>query len=193
MTSKGPIAIAVAGNCLVAGATYAVHGWNALGGHAAARNTARFSAVWFVVAFASPALVRFLRNLPTEAILIRSFVAAHMVHFIAVLTLIVGFEAAHLAEHPAQEAAVLGLGFLVVVLPGLTASPRASRVYTAVHKITLYMVFLIFFASYTINPVRPLRLFSIVLGLALTLRLVSGMTFWRERAEVEESRTAAQG
>ncbi len=193
MSSRGPIGIAVAANCLVAGATYAVQGWNAAGAHAAARNTARFSLAWFVVAFAAPALTRFIRNLPAEAVLIRSFVGAHVVHFATVLSLLVGFESAHLAEHPGRAAAVIGIGFSVVVLAGVTASPRASRLYTAVHEIALYVVFLIFFAGYAVHPIKPLRAIGAVLGVALILRLVSGMTFWRARVEAEESRTAAQG
>lgn len=191
--SKGPIGIAVAGNCVVAAATYVVLGWTAFGAHAAARNTARFSFAWFVVAFAAPALARFVRNLPPEATLICSFLGAHVVHFATVLSLLVGFDFARVAEHPGRMAAVVGIGFSIVVLTALTASPRRSLLYTAVHKVTLYAVFMIFFAGYIRYPVKPLRALSVVLGLALILRLVSGLTLWQRRVKAEESRTPAQG
>ena len=40
--SRLPVWLAIAGNVVVALCTYAVVGWNEAGGHAAARNTARF-------------------------------------------------------------------------------------------------------------------------------------------------------
>jgi hypothetical protein len=72
-------------------ATYVVRGWNAAAAHAAARNTARLSALWFAVAFAAPSLVRYFRSLPAPATLVHSFFAAHVVHFAAVTILLADF------------------------------------------------------------------------------------------------------
>lgn len=71
-------------NCGVVLATTAVRGWNSAGIHAVARNSARFSALWFMVAFAAPGLVRFIRGLPSAATLLWAWCAAHMVHFASV-------------------------------------------------------------------------------------------------------------
>jgi hypothetical protein len=191
MSSTIVIGIAVLGNCAVAAATYAVRGWAAAGGHAAARNTARFSLAWFVVAFAAPGIVRFIRKLPSDATLVRSFVGAHVVHFAAVLGLLLGFESAHLRQHPGQAVAVIGIGFSIVALLGLTA-PSTARVCVTINRITLYLVFLIFFAAFVAHPIKPLRAISFVLGAALILRLLSGTTFYQSRAAAPNSRSAAQ-
>jgi hypothetical protein len=190
MSTRAAIGIAVAGNGLVAAATYAVRGWGASGAHAAARHTARFSLLWFVVAFAAPGLMRFTRSLPSPAALVRAFVGAHLVHFATVLALVVGFESSHVAEHPGQSAAVIGLGAAIVILLGLTASFGTSRFYAAVHRVALYVVFLIFFAAYVKHPVHPLRAISVVLVVALILRLTSGWTYYRASAGQEKSRAA---
>ena len=64
MSTRTVILSAAASNLVVVAAAYAVHGWNAAGAHAAARNSARLSALWFALAFAAPGLVRFFRSLP---------------------------------------------------------------------------------------------------------------------------------
>ena len=81
MSPRTLILSAAASNLVVVAAAYAVHGWNAAGAHAAARNSARLSALWFALAFAAPGLVRFFRSLPAPTTLVYSFFAAHLVHF----------------------------------------------------------------------------------------------------------------
>jgi hypothetical protein len=191
MSSKVLVAIAIAGNCAVAAATYAVRGWSAPGAHAVARNTARFSALWFVVALAAPGLARVMRNFPRESTLVRSFVGAHLIHFSTVLALLVGFESAHLREHPGQAVAVVSIGFSVVLLLGVTASRSAPRVGTVINRVTLYAVFLIFFAAFVRHPL-PLRAISMALGLALVLRLAARGFSSRSAIDAEKSRSAAQ-
>jgi hypothetical protein len=169
--------LAILGNGLVAAVTFAIWGWNIEGAHAAARHTARFSMLWFAVGFAAPGLARFVRYLPAQATLIQSFVAAHFVHFASVAILLARFGRAQITHHPGAAAASILGGFVVIAATGLTAAPRASRPYTAVHSILLYSVFSIFFLVFVHHPVKPLRLFAVLLGLALFLRLTRGRSF----------------
>ena len=162
--------IAALGNLAVAAAPYALYGWNAASAHAAARNTARYSALWFLVAFATPGLVRWIRTLSSEAVLLQAFVAAHLIHFSAVSVVFAAFDRAHVAQHPGSATLVILFGFTLTILVGLTAVPRASRPYTALRKVTLYAMFLIFVLAFANNRVRPLRLYAIMLLLALILR-----------------------
>jgi hypothetical protein len=186
MPSRTPIWIATAGNCVVAATTLALRGWSSAGVHAAARNTARFSMLWLMVGFAAPGLVRWLRGLPSEARLIQAFTAAHAVHFAVVALLLATFESAHIAKHPGQAAlSVLG-GFTIVMAAGFTAAPRVSRLYTVIHQIALYAVFLLFLAAFSFNAVKPLRVLAVFLGLALLLRLTSRLTGWSERVRTAE-------
>ncbi|HKW66300.1 MAG TPA: hypothetical protein VJP04_03355 [Terriglobales bacterium] len=168
------LSIAAVSNLSVAVATIAFHGWNAAGAHATARNTARFSSAWFMVAFAAPGLTRLIRGLPAGARLVQAFVAAHLVHFAVVAALIASFERAHLVQKPLASAAVLVFGFSLVVGAGLTATARGSRYYIVLHTLTLYVLFLIFFLAFAQNAVKPLRLMAVPLALALLLRLTSG-------------------
>ena len=75
---------AVIANCIVVLVTLAIQGWSSAGSHAAARNSARFSAMCFVIAFAAPGLVRFVRGLPSVTTLFWTWFAAHLVHFVTV-------------------------------------------------------------------------------------------------------------
>lgn len=170
--------LAAASNLSVALATIALHGWNAAGAHAAARNTARFSSLWFMVAFAAPGLSRLVGGLPAAARLVKAFVTAHLVHFAVVAALIASFERAHLVQKPLASAAILVFGFSLVVGAGLTATARGSRSYIVLHTLTLYLLFLIFFLAFAQNEVKPLRLMAVPLALALLLRLISGWTFY---------------
>jgi hypothetical protein len=180
---RGLLSIAAASNLSVALATLAFHGWNAAGAHAAARNTARFSSLWFMVAFAAPGLTRLIRGLPAGARMVQPFVAAHLVHFAVVGALIASFETAHLVQKPLASAAILVFGFSLVVGAGLTATARGSRFYSSLHRFTMYVLFLIFFLAFAQNAVKPLRLMAVPLVLALILRLTSGWTFYTARVK----------
>ncbi len=180
MSARTPIWIAVAGNFAVAAATFAIRGWNAGSAHAAARYTARFSLLWFVVGFAAPGLARLVRRLPSETRLIQAFVGAHLVHFTVVGVLIAILEPAPFLQNPGRSAAIVLLGLSIVLGAGLTATPReGSRLYSAVRKAILYLVFLIFLFAYAHDAAKPLRLLVALLGLALSLRLARGMSFRR--------------
>jgi hypothetical protein len=74
--------LALAGNAVVAGATYVHYGWNGVGTAVAARNTARFSAIVFIVAFVSLRSERLSRHFWA---LVTAFVAAHYLHLATVI------------------------------------------------------------------------------------------------------------
>jgi len=177
VSSRTVVLGAVASNLAVVAGTYLVRGWNAAAAHAAARNTARLSALWFTVAFAAPGLVRFFRNLPAPATLVHSFFAAHAVHFAAVAVLLTRFEFSHVSQHPGRAAAVVLGGCLVVLVAALTAAPGPSRTYAYVHRATLYAVFLIFFLAFAAKSSKPLRAIAVLLALSLVLRLASALKF----------------
>jgi hypothetical protein len=160
-------------NALVAGITYALLGWNRAGAHAATRNTARFASVCFMLAFAAPALVRFVKRLPSEATLVLAFVAAQGVHFATVIVLLSVFEREHVAQNPLQTALVFTLGFGLVLTAALTSQPRRARWYAALRTFALYVIFLIFTLAFAFNRVKPLRVLSVLLLAALIARLTS--------------------
>jgi hypothetical protein len=173
------ILAAVFSNFAVVAATYTVRGWNAAGAHAAARNSARLSTLWFAVAFAAPGLARFFRSLPTPATLVHSFFAAHAVHFAAVVVLLTRFEFSHVSQHPSRAAAVVSGGFLLVLVAALTATAGPPWAY--LHRVTLYAVFLIFFLVFVVNPARPLRALAVLLVLSFFLRLCGAPKFQLDR------------
>jgi hypothetical protein len=181
VSTRTVVLAAAATNLAVMAATFVVRGWNVAGAHAAARNTARLSALWFAVAFAAPGLVRFFRSLPAPATLVHSFFAAHVVHFVTVAVLLTRFEFSHVSKHPGRAAAVVLGGFVIVLVAALTATPRASRTYSYLHRAALYAVFLIFFGAFAAHPAKPLRALSVLLVLALFLRLSSGLKFYPVR------------
>ena len=183
MGSRQLLGSAAASNMAVALATLGARGWSASGAHAAARNTARFSCLWFLVAFAAPGLARLLRGLPEGARLVQAFVSAHLVHFAVVGALIASFEREHLAQKPLASAAILVFGFSLVVGAGLTAPPRTSRFYSGLHSFTLYALFLIFFLAFAQNQVKPLRLLAVLLAAGLLVRLSARLNFYASRAK----------
>lgn len=180
---------ALVGNLAIMGVTIFLWGWNSAGAHAAARSTARFSVLWFLAAFASPGIARWLQGFE-EADLTLAFVTAHLVHFGVVGTLLVTFEARHLVQQPAQVVGVVIVGFFLVVGVGLTAHPRRSRGYMSAHSVFLYLVFTLFFLAFVRNPIRPLRFVSVLLGIALLVRL-SGQ-FKAKRSQRQLSTTAVR-
>ena len=158
--------------------TYAIIGWNSAGGHAAARNTARFSFLWFAFAFALPGLVRFHGAMPSETRAIQAFVSAHTIHYCAVLTM--GYLAADSILRKGNRGSVLfvAIGFVLVLMVGLTSNPELARKYRRMNAILLYVVFLIFLVAYGKHPDHLLRSLLIPLLLALILRWSSRLTIY---------------
>jgi hypothetical protein len=104
--------------------------------------------------------------------LVQAFVAAHLIHFTTVAVLLASFDRGHVLHHPARAALAVLFGLSLAVLAGLTAVPRASRSYTALHAVTLYALFFPFFLAFASNRVKPLRLYALVLLCALILRQI---------------------
>jgi hypothetical protein len=159
-------------NLVIALGTFAIRGWNAYAAHAAARNSARFAALWFLIAFATPALVRFTCRSPSPAILLWAWFAAHLIHFATVALLLAAFERAQIVQHPARALIVLLIGAGVVFGAALTNSSH-SRTGVAVHNISLYAVFTLFTLAFAHNRIIALRFLAVALGLALILRLAA--------------------
>lgn len=175
MSSPRPILVissAAITNCLVVLVTLQVEGWSAAGWHAAARNSARFSAMCFVIAFAAPGLMRFARGLPSAATLFWAWFAVQLVHFASVAILFASFERPHIAQHPGQTAMVVLIGAIIVFGTALTM-PSDSRVRTLTHNVLLYAVFAIFTLAFAHNRVASLRVLAATLILALLLRLTA--------------------
>jgi hypothetical protein len=170
MSERTIIALSVFINLVITSVALAVFGWNAVGAHASARYTARFSACAFVFAFAHPGLIRWFRSLPSYASLIHAFVGAHCVHFAAV-ALTIALDLDHdLRKSPGPAAAVVGVGFSLVILTGLTVS-ASSKLYRVLHSLTVYAVFAIFLLGYVKHPLHPFRSVAVALIVSLALRI----------------------
>jgi hypothetical protein len=174
MSRRSVLIIAAAGNGIVLCLSWVSYGWNEAGVHGAARNTARFSALWFLAGFAAPGLVRWIREWPAETDLLQAFVAAHLVHYGSVVA-VLAFDPAHLLRHPIAAGVAIAGGFLLVLGLGLTGPPRASEAYGYLHRFLLYAVFLVFLVGLLNDRFRPFRVLAALLGLGLILRLTSGM------------------
>ena len=151
------------------------------GAHAAARNTARFSALCCAAALASPAVFRIFHR-DTESQLILTFVAAHVVHFLTVAALLFSFERTHIAARPSQSAAVIAVGSSLIVGLGVTAA-AARPLGMTIRSLTLYGASLVFFLAFFHHSVRPLRAIAALLVVALLLRLTSNLSLRMARAK----------
>jgi len=172
------ICSAAIANCIVALVTLGISGWSLTGCHAAARNSARFSEMCFVIAFAAPGLVRLVHGLPSGATLLWAWFAAHLVHFASVAILFASFERPHIAQHPGQTALVVLIGSSLVFGTALTITSH-SRAGTVLHNVFLYAIFGIFTLAFARNQVVLLRVLAPVLILAFFLRLTAHFKPWR--------------
>src|SRR5437879_5699504 len=83
------VTLAILVNALVALVTYGILGWNTTGASAAARNTARFSSLVFMLALltsaaASSGSQKLIALAANRLGMMYAFVAAHLVHYSAV-------------------------------------------------------------------------------------------------------------
>jgi hypothetical protein len=124
---------------------------------------------------------------PTAASLVKAFVAAQCVHFVAVIVTI-ALDNTHFLRHfSIGTVLTVGIGFSVVILAGLTATPRPSRLHNALHSISLYLIYPIFLLAYFKHPVKPLRVVALLLVIALVIRLKGLMTHTREPVKMATS------
>jgi hypothetical protein len=173
MSSLRPLLVissAAIANCVVVLVTLSMWGWNFAGGHAIARNSARFSGLCFVIAFAGPGLERLVRGLPNAVTLFWAWFAAHLVHFASVLILFATFERSNIAKNPGQTAVVVLFGAVLVFGAALTARTRAlsGRV---LHNVLLYAIFGIFTLAFARDKATLLHVVASLLILALGVRL----------------------
>jgi hypothetical protein len=182
VNGRGLIWTAVLGNIAVMAASWTVYGWSVIGAHVAARNTARFSSLWFALGFAAPGLARWFRGLPGPR-LVQAFVAAHVVHFAAVAMLLAGFETAHVSHNAVRSGLVVVIGSALVIAAGLSATPPYSPGYTTVHRVLMYVIFLLFFLALVNDPFKPMRGLVVFLTLAVILRVTAGFTFYTARTK----------
>jgi hypothetical protein len=178
MRDHVPIWLANAGGCLVSGATFVILGWNGPAAHAAARNTARFSAFCYIVALASPGLFLLSSRraklgmvsvgcwLPKERRLIQAFVAAHMVHFATVVVVIAVFDIGRIQKNPVAYAG----GFAITAGLGLTAGRESGR-QIVLHQVLFYLFFVIFLVALS-RSLFP-RLLDALMVVAFVLRMMS--------------------
>jgi hypothetical protein len=173
VSTRTVVLSAAVSNVIVVTATCVLSGWNATGAHAAARNSARLSALWFALAFAAPGLTRLFGGLPAPATLVYSFFAAHCVHFATVAVLLTTFDFSHVMQNPTRAAAVVAGGFALVLVAAGTAIPSASWTYRYLHRTALYAIFLIFFFAFARHSSKPLRVLAALLAMSFFLRLAS--------------------
>lgn len=172
MSQRNHILAAISVNVVIAASSYAMFGWNGIGAHVAARWTARFSVLIFIVALAQPGLVRWMASLPPYATLLHTFVAAHCVHFATVLSVLFLDKDNHFVKNPRPAAAIIGIGFSVVIISGITAA-RRSMLAKIVNEVTTLFVFVLFFLAFARHHFVPLRAIAVLLVVALILRVAA--------------------
>jgi len=164
------ISFAVVANLAVIALCLSVSGWNEAGAGAATRNTARLAITFFLLGFASPGLLNWIKGWPGPSILLHMFVAAQFVHFGAVALLHTMFAKGGLQVGIPQVIVVL-VGFSMVAGMGWTATPEPEkRVRAAIHIMLLYLIFLILVVDYSQRPARSLRWMIVPLTIAFVLR-----------------------
>ena len=101
-----------------------------------------------------------------------------MVHYGAVLTM--GYLAADSILRKLNIGSMLfvAIGFLLVLMVGITSNPHSSRNYQRLHVFLLYIVFLIFLIAYGKHPDHLLRFLLIPLLAALVMRWSSRLTVY---------------
>jgi len=175
MSQRALIVFAIVANTAVAAISYLVYGWNAVGGHVAARSTARLSVLLFVLAFAQPGLARWISAFPSYAAVFYSFVAAIGVHFVTV-AIVLSLDKTHqLRRDPKVELAVIVIGSLNVILAGVTAGLRAIRAMRFLHALFAYALFVIFMLAFVKHYQVPLRGIAVLLAISMVVRIAGGV------------------
>ncbi len=182
----------LAGGVVVLAATLAGTDGGEHGAALAARHTARFSALWFLVAFAAGPLARIARA-SWARLLVRErrgiglgFCAAHTVHLAAIVL--------WLGRGGAAGAATLaagGLGYLFVFAMAATSNDAAvhrlgARRWLALHTAGQYYLWFVFAQTYlgrVLAPdARPVHLaLAVAVAAAMGLRLFTVLTRYDRR------------
>jgi hypothetical protein len=185
MSHRTLVISAIVGNCAVAAICYVVYGWNEIGSHVAARSTARFAVVLFIVAFAQPGLARWIAVFPSYAAMVHTFVAAQCVHFVTVAIVLALDTTHHFSRDPGTALAVIVVGSILVIMTGVTAGHRGTRGMRFLHALFLYPVFAIFMAAFAHHHKLELRAIALLLAISLVVRIVGEMMDARRTAAVQ--------
>jgi DMSO/TMAO reductase YedYZ heme-binding membrane subunit len=181
--------VALGGGAVVLGATLLYAGLDKEGWMLAARHTARFSVLWFLVAFAAGPLARitragWARRLVRERRGIGlGFCVAHTVHLAAILGWM---------THGGTPDPIGGLVYLVLFAMAATSNDAAvrrlgPRRWLAAHTAGQYILWLVFAQTYLgrvlAADARPVHLaLAAALALVMGLRLFAVLTRFDRRA-----------
>lgn len=139
-----------------------------------ARNTARFSGFLFALALGARS-PRFAPWFAQRWPLFWAFIAAHGVHFVSVLAIII-FDPSHpLRASLLRLAITLAAGYGIVLAAAMTAGPADAPFHSRVHTVLFYGVALLFAVAFAsgVRSTHPLSIFNlVVLLLALTVRAI---------------------
>ena len=182
MSQRALMISAIAANTAVAAVSYLMYGWNYIGGHVAARWTARCSALLFIVAFAQPGLARWFSAIPSYAAAVYTFMAAMGIHFVTVVIVLALDTTHHLRRDPKVGLAVVVIGSLNVILAGITARHRVTRAMRFVHALFMYALFAIFMMAFASHHELALRAVAVLLAVSLVLRIAGGLMSARKEA-----------
>ncbi len=158
-------------NLFLGTVAYLRFGWTAFGSHVAARYTARFAALLFILAYAAPGLQRLFSALPCSVRSIRTYVSAHCVHFIAVALVILVDKANHLRHLSTTTVLIVVIGSGLVLSAAATVTLTGSLLGRILHEVNLLLLFLIFLAAFAKHPSAPYRTVTILLVASLLTRI----------------------
>jgi hypothetical protein len=158
----------------VMGTTFLLlRGWNPEGLAAAARNTARISGIFFALALLARS-TRFPALFAKRWELFFAFVAAHGVHFCAVL-MVAAFDTTH-KLHQLEPMAIMTLtgGFSLLTFASVTAGTAEAPFTSGLHRVFFYLlgvIFLVGFGTRAMHSMASAAMLSVVL-LAFLLRFL---------------------
>jgi hypothetical protein len=151
--------LALAGNAILAGATYAYYGWKGVGTAVAARNTARFSAIVFIAVFVARKSEKWGKDFVA---LVTAFVAAHYFHFVTVIV-------HHWVGVPGGLHRLFVKGWPAPVI-GFTLTTLALVRWPKVNALAMYLLWLSFTLALATNiKVHPLTETPLVLGVSIAM------------------------
>lgn len=174
MSGRSAIWVSAALATVVAFAAYFYAGADKAALAFTARNTARFSGLVFALALVarSPRMAPlFAQRWP----LFWAFIAAHGVHFLSVLAIII-FDPTHpLRASLLRLAITLAVGYGIVLASAMTAGPADAPFHSCAHTALFYVVALLFVVAFVsgVRSTHPLSIFNlVVLVLALSARAI---------------------
>ncbi|HUS19856.1 MAG TPA: hypothetical protein VMZ25_09415 [Terriglobales bacterium] len=158
--------LAAAITFLIAASALSIAGWGPAGLASAARNTARFSGVVFALALIARS-TRFPQLFVKRWEMFFAFVAAHGVHFAAVLMLAVFDQTHELHRMEPKPAGILLAGFGLLLMASVTAGKPASPFQSRAHTLFFYglgVIFLVGFGSRAVHSTTSAMMMAVVIA-----------------------------